>query len=130
MDSTLRITRDADNIATIWIDLPGKSVNTITPQVHADLEAALTEMAHQAPAGVIFASAKKGSFVAGADLPLDHIGVLIDIAVGVWWDQAVRVDRMLDDRECATGLTSEDLEENANASLLKRLSPVLTGLDR
>src|SRR4051794_1900783 len=69
MDSTIRVTRDADNIATVWIDLPGKSVNTVTPQVLTDLDAALTQLAADPkPAGVIFASAKKGNFVAGADL--------------------------------------------------------------
>src|SRR5436305_15192301 len=74
--STIRITRDADNIATVWLDLPGKSVNTVTPQVLADLDAALTELSQNAPAGVVFASAKKGNFVAGADLfeihKMDH----------------------------------------------------------
>jgi 3-hydroxyacyl-CoA dehydrogenase/enoyl-CoA hydratase/3-hydroxybutyryl-CoA epimerase len=72
MDSTMttiRITRDSDNIATVWIDVPGKSVNTITPQVLSDLGTALTQLAQDPqPAGVIFASAKKAGFVAGADL--------------------------------------------------------------
>src|SRR5260370_13318008 len=68
MDRTLRTTKDADNIVTVWIDLPGKSVNTVTPQVLADLDRALTEVSQQSPAGVIFASAKKGNFVAGSDL--------------------------------------------------------------
>ena len=68
MDTALQITRDADNIATVWIDVPDKSVNTISPGVLADLDAVLAEFAVNAPAGVIFASKKKGNFVAGADL--------------------------------------------------------------
>ncbi len=68
MDSTIRVERDADNFVTIWIDLPGKSVNTMTPQVMADLDAAITELSANEPAGAIIASAKKGNFVAGADL--------------------------------------------------------------
>lgn len=68
MDSTIRITRDADNIVTVWIDVPEKSVNTISPRVLMDLEDALTGFSKDEPAGVIFASAKRNHFVAGADL--------------------------------------------------------------
>ena len=106
MESTLRITRDADNIATVWLDLPGKSVNTVTPQVLSDLDAALTELSQNAPAGVIFASAKKGNFVAGADLfeirkmnreqvtkfltdGQKVFGRIAALSPSVWWNQRV-----------------------------------------
>jgi len=68
METTLRTTRDSDNIVTLWLDSPGKSVNTISPRVIEDLSNALTALAADKPAGVIFASAKKDSFVVGADL--------------------------------------------------------------
>src|SRR4051794_31237245 len=68
MDSTLRIERDADNFVTLWIDVPGKPVNTMAPQVLADLDAAITAFTGNEPAGLIIASAKKSNFVAGADL--------------------------------------------------------------
>ena len=38
----LRMERDADNVATIWFDAPGKSVNTITPPLLEQLSNALT----------------------------------------------------------------------------------------
>ena len=66
---TLRTTHDdADNIVTIWMDVPGKSVNTCSPQFLADLAEALDAIERDRPAGVIFASAKARSFNAGADL--------------------------------------------------------------
>jgi 3-hydroxyacyl-CoA dehydrogenase/enoyl-CoA hydratase/3-hydroxybutyryl-CoA epimerase len=65
--SLIRLERDADNVATLWFDAPGKSVNTITPLLLEQLSNVLSELMHNEPAGLIFASAKKG-FVAGADL--------------------------------------------------------------
>jgi 3-hydroxyacyl-CoA dehydrogenase/enoyl-CoA hydratase/3-hydroxybutyryl-CoA epimerase len=65
---TLRLTTDSDWITTIWIDVPGKGVNTLSPRVLADLDVALNHIEHDRPHGVIFASAKNHSFIAGADL--------------------------------------------------------------
>jgi 3-hydroxyacyl-CoA dehydrogenase/enoyl-CoA hydratase/3-hydroxybutyryl-CoA epimerase len=59
---------DKDRIVTISLDAPGKSVNSLTSAMLSDLAIVVTELEQQKPAGVIFASAKGRSFVAGADL--------------------------------------------------------------
>ena len=68
MERSLYATRDADNVATISMDAPGKSVNTCAPQFFAELAGALESIEDDRPAGVIFASAKPRSFNAGVDL--------------------------------------------------------------
>ena len=68
MESSVRVIKDDHKIATVWLDLPGKPVNTCAPQLLADLNQALDSIERDQPAGVIFASAKPRSFNAGADL--------------------------------------------------------------
>src|SRR5580765_8208160 len=69
MESVVRtITDDESNIVTVWLDIPGKPVNTCSPQLLADLNTALDAIEREKPAGVIFASPKPRSFNAGADL--------------------------------------------------------------
>jgi 3-hydroxyacyl-CoA dehydrogenase/enoyl-CoA hydratase/3-hydroxybutyryl-CoA epimerase len=68
MERAIRTTGDADGIVTIWMDVPGKSVNTCGPQFFADFTQALESIERERPAGVIVASAKPRSFNAGADL--------------------------------------------------------------
>jgi 3-hydroxyacyl-CoA dehydrogenase/enoyl-CoA hydratase/3-hydroxybutyryl-CoA epimerase len=68
MESAIRTTTDADNVLTIWLDVPGKPVNTCTPQLLAELSAVVESLELSNPAGVIIASAKARSFNAGADL--------------------------------------------------------------
>jgi 3-hydroxyacyl-CoA dehydrogenase/enoyl-CoA hydratase/3-hydroxybutyryl-CoA epimerase len=68
MDNAVHISTDADRVMTIVLDVPGKPVNTCTPQLLADLAAALDEVGRVKPVGVIIASAKARSFNAGADL--------------------------------------------------------------
>jgi 3-hydroxyacyl-CoA dehydrogenase / enoyl-CoA hydratase / 3-hydroxybutyryl-CoA epimerase len=68
MEPTLRTTTDADNVVTVWMDVPGRSVNTCSPRFFVDLVEALTPLERDRPAGVIFASAKARSFNAGVDL--------------------------------------------------------------
>lgn len=68
MDSVVRTIRDEKNIVTVTLDVPGKPVNTCSPQLLADLAQAIAEIEKNPPAGVIFASAKPKSFNAGADL--------------------------------------------------------------
>src|SRR5688500_2498582 len=68
MESAIRVSTDADNIVTLLMDAPGKPVNTCSPQFLAELSDVVTAVEQQRPAGVIFASAKKRSFNAGADL--------------------------------------------------------------
>ena len=68
MEPAIRTARDADNILTIWMDMPGKPVNACSPQLLHELLEAVAAAEHDRPAGVIFTSAKKRSFNAGADL--------------------------------------------------------------
>lgn len=68
METSIRVSRDADNVVTITLDSPGKPVNTFSPAMLADLSAALDQLETAKPAGLIFASAKPRSFSAGADL--------------------------------------------------------------
>jgi 3-hydroxyacyl-CoA dehydrogenase/enoyl-CoA hydratase/3-hydroxybutyryl-CoA epimerase len=68
MDSAIRTATDSDNVLTIWLDVPGKPVNTCTPQLLSELSAVIDSLELSRPAGVIFASAKARSFNAGADL--------------------------------------------------------------
>ena len=35
--TTLRTTTDADGVMTVWLDVPDKGVNTVSPQVLHDL---------------------------------------------------------------------------------------------
>jgi 3-hydroxyacyl-CoA dehydrogenase/enoyl-CoA hydratase/3-hydroxybutyryl-CoA epimerase len=68
MESAIRTTIDSDNVLTIWLDVPGKPVNTCTPQLLGELSAVIDRLEKDKPAGVIIASAKARSFNAGADL--------------------------------------------------------------
>ncbi|HEV8605423.1 MAG TPA: 3-hydroxyacyl-CoA dehydrogenase NAD-binding domain-containing protein [Tepidisphaeraceae bacterium] len=65
---TIKTTVDPDGIMTVWIDVPGKSVNTIGQQMLNDLTAAVAHIEAERPKGVIFASKKNENFVAGGDL--------------------------------------------------------------
>lgn len=65
---TIRVVTDSDGVATIWLDQPGKAVNTLTPLMLEELFAAITSLEASRPSGLIFASPKARSFVAGADL--------------------------------------------------------------
>lgn len=68
MTETLHIDVDAEGVATITIDIPGKSVNVITPGFQADLAVAIERVAgDDAVRGVIITSARR-DFMAGADL--------------------------------------------------------------
>ena len=66
--NVLRTTTDADQILTVWLDQPEKPVNTVPPQTLAELTEVVGAIEKDQPRGVIFASAKGHSFVAGADL--------------------------------------------------------------
>src|SRR5829696_1484632 len=68
MEPTVRFTIDADRVATILFDVPGKSVNTLAKQVWADLDRAIDQVERERPRAVIVASGKPRSFIAGADL--------------------------------------------------------------
>ena len=67
--TTLHHDRDADGILTLTIDLPGQSMNVITPEFTADLAAAIDTIKTDAGIkGVVVTSGKASGFMAGADL--------------------------------------------------------------
>lgn len=60
---------DADGIAFVMMDVQGQSMNTISGQVSTDLEKIINRIeTDEAICGVVLGSAKKGSFIAGADI--------------------------------------------------------------
>jgi 3-hydroxyacyl-CoA dehydrogenase/enoyl-CoA hydratase/3-hydroxybutyryl-CoA epimerase len=72
VESNVRTTLDADGVMTLWLDRAHRSVNTMSPEMMAELAAVLAGVAEspaqRRPAGVICASAKPLSFFAGADI--------------------------------------------------------------
>jgi len=68
MSNTIQYTVDQDGIAILTIDLPGKSMNVLTPEVMADLETLVDRaVTDEAVKGLVIASSKK-TFIAGADI--------------------------------------------------------------
>lgn len=58
-----------DNVAVLTLDQPGRKVNVLTADLLAALESALGELAcESALRGLVIASGKPGTFIAGADL--------------------------------------------------------------
>src|SRR4051812_26056606 len=68
MNGYVRTDRNPEGVVTLWFDAPGKSVNTLNRAAWADLNEALDQIEKEKPAGVIVASAKNRTFIAGADL--------------------------------------------------------------
>lgn len=64
----VRCELDADRVMTVWFDVAGKPVNTLAAAVWDGLDAAVRRIEAETPAGVVLASAKPRSFIAGADL--------------------------------------------------------------
>ena len=67
-DSAWQLTRDADGIATLTIDRPGSSANTLSQAVLLELEALLATLRAAPPRGLIVRSGKTSGFIAGADI--------------------------------------------------------------
>src|ERR1700740_3714502 len=68
-DSTAwRLERDTDGIATLRIDRPGGSANTLGQSVLLELEQQLTALRASPPRGLIVCSGKPSGFIAGADI--------------------------------------------------------------
>jgi len=65
---------DADRIAWLVCDTPGTSTNVLSSVVLRDLDARLSEIIAQRPAGVVIRSAKPSGFIAGADIK-EFIGI-------------------------------------------------------
>jgi len=68
MSASVRLETSPDRIATIWFDLPDKTVNTLSTETWSALAGALDEVERSGAVGVVFASAKPRCFIAGADL--------------------------------------------------------------
>ena len=68
MTNTIQYTVDKDGIALLTIDLPGKSMNVLTPELMQDLETVVERVAtDEAVKGAVITSGKK-AFIAGADI--------------------------------------------------------------
>ena len=66
--STIKYSVDSDGVAILAIDLPGKSMNVLTPELMDDLETLVKHVAADpAVKGAVITSAKK-AFIAGADI--------------------------------------------------------------
>ena len=69
MSKTLTLSVDADGIALITIDLPGRPMNVLAPEFNADFAAAVEQVASDAAIkGAVVTSGKSSGFIAGADL--------------------------------------------------------------
>ena len=67
-DNAWQLTSDADGIATLTIDRPGSSANTLSQAVLLELEALLATLRAAPPRGLIVRSGKGSGFIAGADI--------------------------------------------------------------
>jgi len=68
MNNTIQYQLDQDGIALLTVDLPGKSMNVLTPEFMTDLESLVERAAtDEAVKGMVIASGKK-TFIAGADI--------------------------------------------------------------
>jgi len=66
---TLKYQVDGDGVALVGIDVPGRSLNILTPQLQRELEQLFAWIAgDDAVKGVVIHSAKARGFIAGADL--------------------------------------------------------------
>ncbi|MFM2287842.1 MAG: hypothetical protein RL684_985, partial [Pseudomonadota bacterium] len=63
-----QLERDAQGIATLTLDRPGGSANTLARVVLEELAARLEELATDPPRGLIVRSGKPSGFIAGADV--------------------------------------------------------------
>ena len=62
------VERDTDGIAWLNFDQVDASANVLTAEVFVELDAALDDITRDPPAGLVFLSAKKSGFIAGADI--------------------------------------------------------------
>ena len=69
MTTAIHTELDADGIFLLTIDVPGQSMNVITPEVQADLAAAIERLkTDETIKGAVLTSGKASGFMAGADL--------------------------------------------------------------
>ena len=62
------LAKDTDNIAWLTLDRAGESTNTLSEEVIRELDQMLSEIENLGARGLVIRSAKKGGFVAGADI--------------------------------------------------------------
>ncbi len=69
MNNTIQYSVDGEGIATLMLDLPGKSMNVLCDEMITELSGCIDKVvADDSVKGAIVASAKQTAFVAGADL--------------------------------------------------------------
>ena len=79
MTNTIRVEIDADGVALLTVDVPGQSMNVITPEFMDELDAAIDRIkADEAIKGAVITSGKDTAFLAGADLK--WIGGIVESA--------------------------------------------------
>src|SRR5689334_19684809 len=66
--SAWTLTRDADGIAQLVLDIPGRSANTLGAAVLRELGARMEELERSTPRGLVIRSGKASGFIAGADI--------------------------------------------------------------
>ena len=66
--SHLRLTKDLDGIAWLLFDKRDSGANTLSEEVLAELDAALSLVERDTPKGLVIRSAKPSGFIAGADI--------------------------------------------------------------
>lgn len=70
-ERTLRIERRDDGVAVLWMDVPGETMNTLQDGFAEEFAYVLSELeGDTAIKALVFASAKKGSFIAGANIDM------------------------------------------------------------
>src|SRR5512134_2884930 len=73
-------TEIADGVATVLLDEPGESVNTLSPEIGEEFAAVLASLERdERVRAIVFASGKKDGFVAGAKIDvLQHVATAED----------------------------------------------------
>ncbi len=67
-ESAWKYETDATGLATLTLDVPGKSANTLSSVVLEQLSAQLDHLEREPPQGLLLRSGKRNGFVAGADI--------------------------------------------------------------
>ncbi len=69
--SVLRLEKRTDGVAIVWMDVPGEPVNTLQKRFGEDFERVFGQIeSDETIRAVVFASAKRDNFLAGADVTM------------------------------------------------------------
>ena len=74
-----KLARDDDGIAWLILDKPDAGANTLSVDVLSELDSVLASLEQDPPKGVVLRSAKRGGFIAGADI--GEFGGMTDVAM-------------------------------------------------